>query len=182
MQVLLPSLISGDWIRPLKPWSPEVLIAFLVWSLSIANCDYTFPPVRGSGSQYDLLPNLEHLKLIKLTALESISEIAVHLGLRFSSLRVLHVLGCPKLKYLLNCSTDFTQTLGSLEEIRLHYCERLHDLFIYSPGQSPTSYSVAQNLRRIYLYKLPKLKTLCRGREPESWEHIEELGVRDCRM
>lgn len=87
-------------------------------SLSIANCDYTFPPVRGSGSQYDLLPNLEHLKLIKLTALESISEIAVHLGLRFSSLRVLHVLGCPKLKYLLNCSTDFTRTLGSLEEIR----------------------------------------------------------------
>lgn len=138
--------------------------------------------MRGSGSQYDLLPNLEHLKLIKLTALESISEIAVHLGLRFSSLRVLHVLGCPKLKYLLNCSTDFTQTLGSLEEIRLHYCERLHDLFIYSPGQSPTSYSVAQNLRRIYLYKLPKLKTLCRGREPESWEHIEELGVTDCRM
>lgn len=151
-------------------------------SLSVANCDYTLPPVRGSGSQYDPLPNLEHLKLIKLTALESISEIAVHLGLRFSSLGVLHVLGCPKLKYLLNCSTDFTQTLGSLEEIRLHYCERLHDLFIYSPGQSPTSYSVAQNLRTIYLYKLPKLKTLCRGREPESWEHIEELGVTDCRM
>ncbi|KAJ9671986.1 hypothetical protein PVL29_025572 [Vitis rotundifolia] len=71
-----------------------------------------FSSLKGSGSQYDLLPNLEHLKLIKPTALESISEIAVHLGLRFSSLRVLHVLGCPKLKYFLNCSTDFTQNLG----------------------------------------------------------------------
>ncbi|XP_019072564.1 disease resistance protein At4g27190-like [Vitis vinifera] len=147
-------------------------------SLSISSSNVRFKPTRRHRSPNDLLPNLEELNLVDLLSLESISELVGSLGLKFSRLKVMTVLCCSKLKYLLSCD-DFTQPLEKLETICLRYCPDLSDMFIYSSGQTSKSYPVAPNLREIYLSSLPKLKTL--SRQEETWQHLEYIYVEECK-
>ena len=152
-------------------------------SLSIMFSHSMFILTGGSyGGQYDLLPNLEKLHLSNLFNLESISELGVHLGLRFSRLRQLEVLGCPKIKYLLSYD-GVDLFLENLEEIKVEYCDNLRGLFIHNSRRAssmPTTLgSVVPNLRKVQLGCLPQLTTL--SREEETWPHLEHLIVRECR-
>ena len=151
-------------------------------SLSIMFSHSMFILTGGSyGGQYDLLPNLEKLHLSNLFNLESISELGVHLGLRFSRLRQLEVLGCPKIKYLLSYD-GVDLFLENLEEIKVEYCDNLRGLFIHNSRRAssmPTTLgSVVPNLRKVQLGCLPQLTTL--SREEETWPHLEHLIVREC--
>ncbi|XP_034677938.1 disease resistance protein At4g27190-like [Vitis riparia] len=146
-------------------------------SLSISSSNVRFKPTGGCRSPNDLLPNLEELILMRLDSLESISELVGSLGLKFSRLKVIMVLFCPKLKYLLSCD-DFTQPLEKLKLIYLADCSDLSDMFIYSSGQTSMPYPVAPNLQKIMLRELPNLKTL--SRQEETWQHLEHIFVRDC--
>ncbi|XP_034678231.1 disease resistance protein At4g27190-like [Vitis riparia] len=146
-------------------------------SLSISSSNVRFKPPGGCRSPNDLLPNLEELNLISLPSLESISELVWSLGLKFSRLKVMRVLYCEKLKYLLSCD-DFTQPLEKLEIIYLQDSGDLSDMFIYSSGLTSKSYPVAPNLRTIALSGLPKLNTL--SRRKKTWLHLEHIYVRNC--
>ncbi|XP_034677662.1 disease resistance protein At4g27190-like [Vitis riparia] len=147
-------------------------------SLSIMDSNVSFKPTGGCLSPNDQLPNLEELNLMDLHSLESISELVRSLGLKFSRLKVMTVLFCPKLKYLLSCD-DFTQPLEKLKLIYLVHCSDLSDMFIYSSGQTSMPYPVAPNLQKIALSGLPNLKTL--SRQEETWQHLEHIYVRECR-
>ena len=147
-------------------------------SLSISSSNVRLKPTGGCRSPNDLLPNLEKLNLIFLHSLESISELVGSLGLKFSRLKVMRVLFCPKLKYLLSYD-DFTQPLEKLELISLSNCTNLSDMFIYSSGDTSMPYPVAPNLQAIMLFGLPNLKTL--SRQEETWQHLEHIFVRNCR-
>ncbi|WKA12372.1 hypothetical protein VitviT2T_029760 [Vitis vinifera] len=147
-------------------------------SLSISSSNVRFRPQGGCCAPNDLLPNLEELYLSSLYCLESISELVGTLGLKFSRLKVMKVLVCEKLKYLLSCD-DFTQPLEKLEIIDLQMCEDLNDMFIHSSGQTSMSYPVAPNLREIHFKRLPKLKTL--SRQEETWQHLEHIYVEECK-
>ncbi|KAM3757363.1 hypothetical protein ACB098_02G182200 [Castanea mollissima] len=80
----------------------------------------------------DLLPNLEQLHLYALADLESISDLASLLGLRFDRLRLIEVRDCYNMRCLLSCG-DLIRTLPNLEVIKI-----------------------------LELKDLPELKTLCR--------------------
>ncbi|KAH0641477.1 hypothetical protein KY289_032451 [Solanum tuberosum] len=118
---------------------------------------------EGNGHQIDPLPNLEHLSLVYVDNLQSVSDFG---HLRFSKLRRLDINICDSLTCLFNVDGGFSVPL---EEITISYCEELVELFVRcSSSQIP-------RVRKLVLRYLPKLGTL-----GESWEHLEELKVISC--
>ncbi|XP_034689087.1 disease resistance protein At4g27190-like [Vitis riparia] len=190
--------LSGQCIGWLLPNSSSLLLGFCsgqkqmlenlvlnnvsfacLTKLTITNSDCCLRPENGSVAQNDLLPSLEELYLRHLTHLENVSDLVSHLRLRLSKLKVMEVLSCPRLKYLLSFDGVVDITLENLEDIRLSDCVDLGDLFVYDSGQlNSVQGPVVPNLQRIYLRKLPTLKAL--SKEEESWPSIEELTVNDC--
>ncbi|XP_075674305.1 disease resistance protein At4g27190-like isoform X2 [Castanea sativa] len=87
-------------------------------SLAIDYCPTSLGQRGGCAARCDLLPNLEKFRLSWIENLNSISELAGHLGLRLNSLKSIEVKHCHQMKYLLSCG-DFIQTLPILEEIKI---------------------------------------------------------------
>ncbi|KAG6666596.1 hypothetical protein CIPAW_01G042400, partial [Carya illinoinensis] len=121
----------------------------------------------GCASQYDLLPNLEELVLVKLTGVESISELANLLGLRFQRLKTICVFGCPKMKYLLSLGNSI-RTMPNLELILVVGCDSIEELFNYLPLQINMALNpITPKLQKLELVRLPNLRNLCR--DEKTW-------------
>ncbi|KAG7994114.1 hypothetical protein I3843_01G039800 [Carya illinoinensis] len=121
----------------------------------------------GCTSQYDLLPNLEELVLVKLTGVESISELANLLGLRFQRLKTICVFGCPKMKYLLSLGNSI-RTMPNLELILVVGCDSIEELFNYLPLQINMALNpITPKLQKLELVRLPNLRNLCR--DEKTW-------------
>ncbi|KAM3741664.1 hypothetical protein ACB098_07G013400 [Castanea mollissima] len=147
-------------------------------SLEIENCPTSLGQGGGCAARCDLLPNLEKFRLFKMKNLNSISELAGHLGLRVNSLKSIEVRSCHQMKYLLSCG-DFIQTLPNLEEIEVTHCENFEELFNYESGQNISPDPMVPKLRILQLENLPKFKTLCRYEE--TWPCLEQVVVRGCK-
>ena len=147
-------------------------------SLTICNCTISIGRGGGCAVRCDLLPNLEELKLFAVSGLQSISELAGHLGLRFHNLKSIGLRGCSEMKYLISCGA-FIQTLPNLEVINIRRCNNIEELFNCDSGQIMTSDPVVPNLRKLVLQQLPKLITLCR--HEETWPRLEQVEVVRCK-
>ncbi|KAM3741667.1 hypothetical protein ACB098_07G013700 [Castanea mollissima] len=147
-------------------------------SLNIVDCPTSLGQRGGCAACRDLLPNLEKFCVSVMTNINSISEIAGHLGLRVNSLKSIDVYYCPQMKYLLSCG-DFIQTLPNLEEIQVNDCENFEELFNNESGQNISPDPMVPKLRILQLEKLPKFKTLCRYEE--TWPCLEQVDVRKCK-
>ncbi|KAL4619209.1 hypothetical protein ACB092_06G063400 [Castanea dentata] len=147
-------------------------------SLKICNCTISIGRGGGYAVHCDLLPNLEVLELFAVSGLQSISELAGHLGLRFHKLKSIELRGCSEMKYLISCGA-FIQTLPNLEVIRIRRCDNIDELFNCDSGQNRTSDPVVPNLRNLVLEHLPKLITLCR--HEETWPCLEQVEVVRCK-
>ena len=134
---------------------------------------------RGGGcaARCDLLPNLEELHLSSIENLNSISELASHLGVKVHSLKSIEVQFCSEMKYLFSCG-DFIQTLPNLEVIKVTDCEHLEELFNIESGQNMAPDPVVPKLRILELKRLYKLVTLCR--HEETWPCVEQVEVVWC--
>ncbi|KAK2639470.1 hypothetical protein Ddye_027265 [Dipteronia dyeriana] len=159
-------------------------------SLTISSCvagsrPRTFPhPLSMSGSQKklpvaqcDLLPNLEELHLHHLMHLKSISELAGHLGLKFSRLRILEVTHCAQIDHVLPYGDSMINT-EMLEVIKIGFCDNLEEIFRYVPGQREAPFSVLPNLHIVELKYLQSLKTICK--QEDSLQSLEQLEVINC--
>lgn len=147
-------------------------------SLSIMNCSLSQGKILYATS-YDLLPNLEELRLENLTGMQSISQLLGHLGLKFSKLKLIEVSRCDQMKSLLLYG-KFITTLPNVETIRVSFCYGLEKLFDFvseetSPGQVQP---IVQKLQRLELKTIPKLRILCR--REESWPSLERVDVVAC--
>jgi disease resistance protein RPS2 len=131
----------------------------------------------GCVAQYDLLPNLEELYLGRLNYGKSILELLGHLGSRFLRLKQIIVEHCSKMEYLLSCG-PFIHALPNLEVLKVRYCDRLGELFIYDSMQYIALDPIVPSLRILQLFRLPKLRTLCR--DEEIWPHVEQVHVFGC--
>ncbi|XP_024004373.1 disease resistance protein At4g27190 isoform X1 [Eutrema salsugineum] len=147
-------------------------------SLTVESFGGSIRPAGGCVAQLDLLPNLEELHLRRVN-LETIRELVGHLGLRFETLRHLEVSRCSRLKCLLSLG-NFICFLPNLQEIHVSFCERLQELFEYSPGEVPASASVVPALRVIKLRNLPRLRRLCS--QEMSWGCLEHVEVIRCNL
>ncbi|KAL4613909.1 hypothetical protein ACB092_07G016200 [Castanea dentata] len=146
-------------------------------SLHIVDCPTSLGQRGGCAARCDLLPNLEKFRLSWMENLNSISELAGHLGLRLNSLKSIAVEICRQMKYLLSCG-DFIQTLSNLEEIKVHNCENFEELFNNESGQNISPDPMVPKLRILQLWNLPKFKTLCRYEE--TWPCLEQVDVWKC--
>ncbi|KAG7994095.1 hypothetical protein I3843_01G038300, partial [Carya illinoinensis] len=119
----------------------------------------------GRAAQYDLLPNLEELCLIDTSHVESVSELAIFLGLKFQKLKTIHVYDCGEMKYLLSLGNSNIRTMPNLEEIVAFDCPNLEELFNYLPLQINMAdpNPITPKLRELGLESLPKLRNLCRN-------------------
>lgn len=147
-------------------------------SLTVEGFGGSIRPAGGCVAQLDLIPNLEELHLRRVN-LGTIRELVGHLGLRFETLKHLEVSRCSRLKCLLSLG-NFICFLPNLQEIHVSFCERLQELFDYSPGEVPTSVSVVPALRVIKLRNLPQLKSLCS--QKVSWGCLEHVEVIRCNL
>ncbi|KAM3741658.1 hypothetical protein ACB098_07G012800 [Castanea mollissima] len=147
-------------------------------SLYIENCPTSLGQRGGCAARCDLLPNLEKFRLYGMAKLNSISELAGHLGLRLNSLKSIEVRSCHQMKYLLSRG-DFIQTLPNLEEIKVNSCLNFEELFNYESGQNISPDPMVPKLRILQLWKLPKFKTLCRYEE--TWPCLEQVDVWGCK-
>ncbi|KAL1203041.1 Disease resistance protein [Cardamine amara subsp. amara] len=148
-------------------------------SLTVESFGGSIRPAGGCVAQLDLLPNLEELHLRRVN-LETIRELVGHLGLRFQTLKHLEVSRCSRLKCLLSLG-NFICFLPNLQEIHVSFCDRLQELFDYSPGEVPASTEpVVPALRVIKLRNLPRLRKLCS--QKESWGCLEHVEVIRCNL
>ena len=147
-------------------------------SLSIINCPTSLGRGGECAARCDLLPNLEKLFLYSMKNLNSISELAGHLGVRVHSLKSIKVSQCSEMKYLLSCG-DFIQTIPNLEVIKVTDCENLEELFNNESGQNISPDPMVPKLRILELWDLPKFKTLCR--HEETWPCLEQVEVWGCK-
>ncbi|KAK0602863.1 hypothetical protein LWI29_037630 [Acer saccharum] len=158
-------------------------------SLTITRSSSSLRPDGGCTANDDLLPNLEELHLYELSKLGSISELVGLLGLRFSRLKLIEVIRCDELEYLLTCG-DFIISLPNLETIKVSSCESLVEIFNFPSQENFVPEPVVPNLRTLKLVNLPRLETL--SRQDESGQHskfiacvyhmkaIEQVEVNTC--
>ncbi|XP_042977108.1 disease resistance protein At4g27190-like isoform X2 [Carya illinoinensis] len=147
--------------------------------LEISYSDSSFQ-TRGRASQYDLLPNLEELSLIRMTGVESISELVNHLGLRFQRLKTILVIACSKMKYLLSLGNSNIRTMPNLEAIQVRCCSKLEELFNYLPLQNMAPDPITPKLQKLELRNLPKLRNLCS--DEKTWPDIDQVEVINCNL
>ncbi|XP_042977281.1 disease resistance protein At4g27190-like [Carya illinoinensis] len=134
----------------------------------------------GRAALYDLLLNLEELWLAHVNGIESISELANLLGLTFQRLKIINVLFCPRMKYLLSLGNSNIRTMPNLEVIRIGSCENIEELFNYLPLHINMALDpITPNLRELALWNLPKLRNLCR--DEKTWPGNKvKFGVFGC--
>jgi disease resistance protein RPS2 len=125
----------------------------------------------------DLLPNLEELYLNDMDYGKAILELLGHLGSRFLRLKIIKVESCFEMEYLLSCGY-FIHALPNLEVIKVRYCHRLGELFIYDSMQYIALDPVVPSLRILELESLLELRTLCK--DEEIWPHLEQICVVGC--
>ncbi|KAG6729681.1 hypothetical protein I3842_01G041900, partial [Carya illinoinensis] len=77
----------------------------------------------GRAALYDLLPNLEELWLAHVNGIESNSELANLLGMTFQRLKIINVLFCPRMKYLLSLGNSNIRTMPNLEVYGMFGCD-----------------------------------------------------------
>ncbi|KAG6729357.1 hypothetical protein I3842_01G024300 [Carya illinoinensis] len=148
-------------------------------SLLIGSCDSSFR-TRGHAAQYDLLPNLEELHLIQMIDVESISELAIHLGLRFQRLKTIAVFDCSNMRYLLSLGNSNIRTMPNLEKIVVFKCPKLEELFNYLPLQiNMAPDPITPKLQKLALVRLPNLRNLCRDKKTWPGNKVE-VDVSDC--
>ncbi|KAM3379541.1 hypothetical protein P3S68_011955 [Capsicum galapagoense] len=89
-------------------------------SLHIERCSCDFGPPAGSR-QFDPLPNLEHISLVSVNSLKSVSDFSKLLGLRFSKLRQLEIHFCASLTCFFTGGGVFSVPM-QLEDISITFC------------------------------------------------------------
>ncbi|KAM3379731.1 disease resistance protein [Capsicum galapagoense] len=146
-------------------------------SLRIERCSCNFGPPGGSR-QFDPLPNLEHISLVSVDYLKSISDFSKLLGLRFSKLRQLEIHFCASLTCLFTVGRVFSVP-KQLEDISITFCPELVQLLVLrSPTKATHVNTEIPRVQRLVLRNLPKLGTL--GEPQSMWEHLKEHEVINC--
>jgi disease resistance protein RPS2 len=142
-------------------------------SLTITSCEWITELVNGENVQGSMLPNLEHLRLIRLRNLLKIVEGGLPKGGCLGKLKTIDVVDCRRLKtvisYALLCQVQ------NLEEIKVSDCRRMKCIIVRN-----VSDGLIRKLKVIEIRNLINLKTIC-SRE-SAWPVLERIHVSNCPM
>ncbi|EOY13028.1 Nbs-lrr resistance protein [Theobroma cacao] len=130
--------------------------------------------------------SLQTLEVLQLSGLwnlkvkfgESIPQTPV----TFSSLKVIYLTSCGKLKNLLPAKWVL-QNLQNLEEIEVRNCERMEEIIASEKEGMSTKNNVMftlPKLRKLKLYNLPELKSICKTNEVMACDSLQGIEIMYC--
>ncbi|GKV51191.1 hypothetical protein SLEP1_g57861 [Rubroshorea leprosula] len=104
----------------------------------------------------------------------------------FSSLKVVWIWGCKKLKKLFP-SWKLVEYLQNLEEISVQYCEEMEEVIASDPeeggeeGGDIIKELILPKLKELMLKHLPALKSICSRRAVMVSNSLEDIKITDCK-
>ncbi|XP_077231749.1 disease resistance protein RPS2-like [Tasmannia lanceolata] len=123
--------------------------------------------IVGQSADIDALESLEKLSMFHLANLSTVCEgIVGHKS--FTSLNCIYLESCPKLVSLFSSGIH----LKKLEILEIKSCKILESLF----QDDQAGQDAFPSLRSLYLWELPKLKSICQGYLPA----LEMMKVKGC--
>ncbi|KAK6230591.1 hypothetical protein QUC31_002109 [Theobroma cacao] len=129
------------------------------------------------------LQTLEVLQLSGLWNLKVIfGESIPQTPVTFSSLKVIYLTSCGKLKNLLPAKWVL-QNLQNLEEIEVRNCERMEEIIASEKEGMSTKNNVMftlPKLRKLKLYNLPELKSICKTNEVMACDSLQGIEIMYC--
>ncbi|GLT51634.1 hypothetical protein SLA2020_250320 [Shorea laevis] len=136
-----------------------------------------------SSSCKPMLDKLEGLYLWglpRLLALVRVEGVAT-LPHVFSNLKKLDIQGCSGMRKLL--SLELLQALQNLEVIWVSRCEQMEEIIASSDLNASSSEKFTllfRKLRRLWLLRLPQLKSICSAKGVMVCDSIEEIWINEC--
>eukprot|EP00268_Persea_americana_P044682 TRINITY_DN4516_c0_g1_i11.p1 TRINITY_DN4516_c0_g1~~TRINITY_DN4516_c0_g1_i11.p1 ORF type:complete len:368 (-),score=63.10 TRINITY_DN4516_c0_g1_i11:116-1219(-) len=139
-----------------------------------------------------LLPKLEILDIWDLPELRSLCDGPLLPG-SLSKLRVLHLRGCKSLKKVFQLG--IIRQLCSLQSLEVWWCSTMEEIIkieeeeemsmsVASHTHNVISYNndrlILPNIKKIHLYFLPELVSICRGFSNFEWPSLQTIDIYDC--
>ncbi|RWR90795.1 putative disease resistance protein isoform X1 [Cinnamomum micranthum f. kanehirae] len=125
--------------------------------------------------------NLTQLGISQLYNLSTIYMEEPTQGDNLANLKLIEIASCPKLKYIL--SVGWFQTLQNLEEIIVADCRVLEEMVVDMGDMGEANNNIPitlPRLKRLALYFLPNLKSICK--RTLICSSLEEIEVCNCPM
>ncbi|GKV44732.1 hypothetical protein SLEP1_g51891 [Rubroshorea leprosula] len=136
-----------------------------------------------SSSCKPVLDKLEHLclwDLPRLWALVRVEGVATPPHV-FSNLKTLHIKGCSRMRKLLPPKP--LQAFQNIEVIMVADCEQMEEIIASSDLNASSSEKFTftfPKLRRLWLSRLPQLKSICSAKGVMVCDSIEEISIANC--
>ncbi|KAF6998470.1 hypothetical protein CFC21_014588 [Triticum aestivum] len=139
---------------------------------------FATPQVRDGQTTFGSLSMFWVSQLVKACYIWNWSEVAQPGSRSFKDLAFLHLDCCPRLIHVLPLS-EHMDTLPSLETLEIVYCGDLKEVFPLDPKRQEKQETIKfPNLRRIHLYQLSTLQSICGSRM--SAPNLETVKIRGC--
>ncbi|KAK7835121.1 putative disease resistance protein [Quercus suber] len=131
---------------------------------------------------------LQHLNNLQvLFKEERVASIPVVQPGTFSRLKIFTLSECPNIKKLF--TSALLLNLGNLEEISVACCEQLEEIVAAASDgveekakgiEEGVDISIFPRLRKLLLWFLPELKTICSSNNVIAGDYLEEISIKKC--
>ena len=148
----------------------------------ILSYSYIFPLQSLEVVELQHLNNLQ--VLFKEERVASIPEVQPG---TFSCLKIFTLSECPNIKKLF--TSALLLNLGNLEEISIACCEQLEEIVTAASDgveekakeiEEGVDISIFPRLRKLLLWFLPELKTICSSNNVIAGDYLEEISIKKC--
>ncbi|XP_023919071.2 probable disease resistance protein At4g27220 [Quercus suber] len=170
-----PSLKYARELKSIYIWECEEINDILSYS-------YIFP------LQSLEVVELQHLNNLQvLFKEERVASIPVVQPGTFSRLKIFTLSECPNIKKLF--TSALLLNLGNLEEISVACCEQLEEIVAAASDgveekakgiEEGVDISIFPRLRKLLLWFLPELKTICSSNNVIAGDYLEEISIKKC--
>ncbi|GKV15097.1 hypothetical protein SLEP1_g25897 [Rubroshorea leprosula] len=136
-----------------------------------------------SSSSSLCCPVLDKLELLQLWTLPKLCEVVRAEGAAtpshiFSNLKTLIIEDCPGMRKLL--PPELQQAFQNLEEIEVGNCKQMEEIIASSDSYASSDKFTFPKLRRLCLWYLPQLKSICSAKGVMVCDSIEKIQISRC--
>uniref|UniRef100_A0A2N9H397 NB-ARC domain-containing protein n=1 Tax=Fagus sylvatica TaxID=28930 RepID=A0A2N9H397_FAGSY len=122
------------------------------------------------------LYHLDNLRVLFRKEKDASAQVPPH---TFSRLKRIYIYQCSKLKKLL--PPGLLQHLPNLEEIKVGSCKQLEEIIEEEEEEGmDTTKITLPRLKKLWLFSLPELKSICSSSKVISCDSLEEIWIKEC--
>ncbi|GLT50784.1 hypothetical protein SLA2020_242460 [Shorea laevis] len=152
-----------------------------IWDSTETEC---VVELDSSSSSSLCCPVLDKLELLELRMLPKLCELVRVEGAAtpphiFSNLKELNIWDCSRMSKLL--SLELQQAFRTVEVITVTLCHQMEEIIASSDSDASSDKFTFPKLRRLSLFSLPQLKSICSAKGVMVCDSIEEISILSCR-